>query len=271
MRKALFFDIDGTLVNFQGEMPEGARHALRCVREKGHKIVICSGRSLFQIYPWLLDMGFDGVIGAAGAYVECDAKVIYEHHMKKEELVAVRSLLERLDASYAAQTKVGTVMTADNKNRMMSGFVNVGLKEEMSSQMWGNIQLDEHLEQRHDIEKLFFFEAQTSVDEIQEQLSHYCDVTAMSFQLSNNSSGEISSRGINKAFGMQVYLEHTEITRENTIAFGDGINDIEMLKYAHVGVAMGNAVDALKKQADYVTSGIDEDGIECALNAFGLL
>ena len=162
-------------------------------------------------------------------------------------------------------------MTADNKNRMMSGFVNVGLKEEMSAQMWGNIRLDEHLEQRHDIEKLFFFEAQGSVDEIQEQLLQYCDVTAMSFQFSNNSSGEISSRGINKAFGMQVYLEHTEITRENTIAFGDGINDIEMLKYAHVGVAMGNAVDALKKQADYVTSGIDEDGIECALNAFGLL
>ena len=56
MKKALFFDIDGTLVNFQGEMPEGARHALRCVRGKGHRIVICSGRSMFQIYPWLLSV-----------------------------------------------------------------------------------------------------------------------------------------------------------------------------------------------------------------------
>lgn len=80
----------------------------------------------------------------------------------------------------------------------------------------------------------------------------------MSFQISNNSSGEISSRGINKAFGMQKYLEHAGIARENTIAFGDGTNDIEMLKYAHIGVAMGNAVETLKKQANYVTSGVDE-------------
>ena len=271
MRKALFFDIDGTLVNFQGEMPDGTRRALRQLQDKGHRIIICTGRSLFQIYSWLLDMGFDGIIGAAGAYVECGAKAIYEHHMEKEALMPARTLLEHLDASFAAQTKEGTVMTADNRNRMMGGFVNVGLKEDMSSQMWGNVQLDEHLERRRDIEKLFFFEAQASVDKIQEQLSQYCDVTAMSYQISNNCSGEISSRGINKAFGMQKYLEHAGIARKNTIAFGDGINDIEMIKYAHIGVAMGNAVDALKKQADYVTSGIDEDGIERTLKVFGLL
>lgn len=64
------------------------------------------------------------------------------------------------------------------------------------------------------------------VDRSQEQLSQYCSVTAMSFQLSNNSSGGISSRGINKAFGMQVHLGHAGITMENTIAFGDGVNDV---------------------------------------------
>ena len=271
MRKVLFFDIDGTLENFEGEMPDGARRALRRLQEKGHRIVICTGRSLFQIYTWLLDMGFDGIICAAGAYVECDAKAIYEHHMEKEALMSARTLLEHLGASYGAQTKGGTVMTADNRNRMMSGFVNVGLKEDMSAQMWGNIQLDEHLERRHDIEKLFFFEAKAPVDKIQEQLSQYCDVTAMSFQISNNCSGEISSKGINKAFGMQKYLEHAGIAREDTIAFGDGINDIEMLKYANIGVAMGNAVRALKEQADYITSGVDEDGIERTLKVFGLL
>ena len=110
MGKVLFFDIDGTLVNFQGEMLDETRRALRQVQENGHRIVICSGRSLFQIYSWLLDMGFDGIIGAAGAYVECDGKTIYAHHMKKEALMAARTLLERLGASYAAQTKGRTIM-----------------------------------------------------------------------------------------------------------------------------------------------------------------
>ena len=271
MQKVIFFDIDGTLVNFQGKMPEGTRRALHRVQDKGHRIVICSGRSLFQIYPWLLDMGFDGIIGASGAYVECDTRIIYEHHMEREALMAAKALLKRLGASYAAQTKEGTIMTACNRKRMLGGFTDVGLKEEMAVQMWGDIQINEHLDQRQDIEKIFFFEAAEPVDSIQEQLLEYCDVTAMSFQNSNNSSGEISSRGINKAYGIKKYIEYAGITRDNTIAFGDGINDIEMLKYAQIGVAMGNAVDALKKQADYVTAGIDEDGIERALRLFGLL
>ena len=67
MGKALFFDIDGTLVNFQGKMPDSAKQALMQVKKNGHQIVICSGRSVCQIYPWLLDLGFDGLIAAAGA------------------------------------------------------------------------------------------------------------------------------------------------------------------------------------------------------------
>lgn len=271
MGKALFFDIDGTLVNFQGKMPDSAGNALRQVQKKGHKIVICSGRSLCQIYPWLLDMKFDGIIAASGAYVECDAQVIYEHHMESRALVAAKTLLELADACYAAQTKDGIVATERGKRRMWERFRSMGLKEDVADQVWKNMQIDEHLEQRCDIEKLNYFESQMSVAEIQEQLSEYFDVTAMSFELPTDGSGEISSRGINKALGIQKYIEHVGITRKDTIAFGDGPNDFDMIKYAGIGVAMGNALDALKKQADYVTVGIDEDGIEHALKELKLL
>lgn len=271
MGKALFFDIDGTLVNFQGKMPDSTRNALRQIQKKGHKIVICSGRSLCQIYPWLLDMRFDGIIAASGAYVECDEQVIYERHMERKALVAARTLLELADACYAAQTKDGIVATESGKRRMWERFRSMGLKEDVADQVWKNMQIDEHLEQRCDIEKLNYFESQMSVAEIQEQLSEYCDVTAMSFELPTDDSGEISSRGINKALGIQKYIEHVGITRKDTIAFGDGPNDFDMIKYAWTGVAMGNALNALKKQADYVTTGIDEDGIEHALKELKLL
>lgn len=271
MGKAIFFDIDGTLVNFRGEMPESTRDALRKVQENGHRIILCSGRSRFQIYTWLLEIEFDGIVGAAGAYVECNGQAVFEHHMGKEALITVQTLLERVNACYAAQTKNGIVMTADARERMVGGFHDVGLKEDMTAQVWKNVQIDEQMEQRRDIEKLFFFNAKESVVRIQELLSEYCDVVEMSFGRTNNNSGEISSRGINKAFGMQKYLEYAGIAIEDTIAFGDGSNDFEMLEYAQVGVAMGNALDALKKRADYVTSGIDEGGIARALEALGLL
>lgn len=271
MGKVLFFDIDGTLVDQRGIMSDSTRQALGRAQENGHKIVLCSGRALFQIDPWLRALGFDGIISAAGACVTSGDSVLYEEAMKKEALAAAVTLLERLDASYAAQTRTGTVMTAENHNRLMGGFMNVGLTEEAAARMWGAVELEAHLELRQDIEKLFFFEARATIEEIQKQLSDTCEVTAMRFQPSANSAGEITGKGIHKALGMQKYLEHAGITREDTMAFGDGMNDTEMLAFAHVGVAMGNACDTLKRAADYVTSGIDEDGIARALKVFGLL
>ena len=269
--KALFFDIDGTLVNFQGKMPDSTRRALYQVQKNGHKIVICSGRSLCQIYTWLRNMGFNGIIGASGAYVECDARIIYEHHMGKEALTAVQTLLESADACYAAQTKDGIIVKENSKNRMLNGFLAIGMKKDVAAQICKNMQIDEQLEQRTDIEKLAFFEAGISVDRIREQLSEYCDVTRMSFERPNDNSGEISSAGINKALGIQKYIEYTGIAKEDTIAFGDGANDLDMIEYVQTGVAMGNAIDDLKKRADFVTLGIDDGGIEYALKNLGLL
>lgn len=271
MKKALFFDIDGTLVNFQGRMPDSAKQALRQVQKNGHQIVLCSGRSVCQIYPWLLDMKFDGIIGAAGAYVAYGNQIIYEHHMERNALTAAIALLERVGAYYSAQSRNGIIVTEDSKERMQNRFRSRELPEDMVAYIWRNIKVDEQLKQRHDIEKLNFFQSQMSVRKIREQLSEYCDVTTMSFEHPTDEDGEISSKGINKALGIRKYIEYVGIAREDTIAFGDGANDFDMLEYAQVGVAMGNAIDTLKERADYVTTGIDENGIEHALQKYGLL
>ena len=71
--------------------------------------------------------------------------------------------------------------------------------------------------------------------------------------------------------GIQKVLEHYGIRREEIIAFGDGENDMDMLQFAGIGVAMGNAGPEVKEAADYVTEHIDEDGLEKALRHYGLL
>ena len=96
-------------------------------------------------------------------------------------------------------------------------------------------------------------------------------MTESSFEAEMNDSGEITCKGINKAHGMQKYLAYAGIAQEDTIAFGDGPNDFDMLEYAAVGIAMGNAVEGLKSRADFVTKGIDEDGIAYALSKWGLI
>lgn len=271
MGKALFFDIDGTLVNFQGKLPDSAKQALQQAKKNGHLIVICSGRSVCQIYPWLIDMNFDGLIAAAGAYVEYDHQVVYRHHMDKKTVAQVCSLLNEANAAYSAQAGSRIVVTQECGKRLEKRFQSLPVAKEVSEQVVNGMDIDDRLELRSDIEKFNFFDSRIPIGEIRKRLEKDCDVTAMSFNVPTDSDGEISANGINKALGIQKFIEHAGITKEDTIAFGDGANDLDMLAYAQVGVAMGNALDEIKKQADYVTTGIDEDGIAHAMSALGLL
>ena len=82
---------------------------------------------------------------------------------------------------------------------------------------------------------------------------------------------DIVAKGSGKDVGIKHYIDKYGIKQEETMAFGDGENDIRMLKFVGIGVALGNAKDALKEIADYVTADIDDDGIEKALKHFNLI
>lgn len=270
MGKVIFFDVDGTLVNFQGQMPASARSALQKAQHNGHQIVLCSGRSKMQIYPWLTALGFDGIVAATGAYVEHGGEIIYQHFMSEDELYKVTTLLDQADACYSAQTADRMITSAPHRDRQLARFKDLA-DAEMIDQIWQHLELSDHIWQHEDIEKLVYYESKISVPEIRRQLAGICDVTESSFEAEQSDSGEITCSGINKAHGMQKYIVHTGMAKADTIAFGDGPNDFDMIEYAEVGVAMGNAVNALKDRADFVTKGIDEDGVAYALQELGLI
>lgn len=270
MGKVLFFDIDGTLVNFQGQMPESARSALLKAQSGGHQIVLCSGRSRMQIYPWLLELGFDGIVAAAGAYVEHGGEIIYQHFMSEDELYKAATLLDQAGACYSAQTADRMITSEPHRDRQLARFKDLADKE-MISQIWQHVELSDQIWQHEDIEKLVYYESRISVLEIRKHLAGICDVTESSFEAERSDSGEITCSGIHKAHGMLQYIIHTGMAKEDIIAFGDGPNDFDMIEYAAVGVAMGNAAAALKSRADFVTKGIDEDGIAYALQELELI
>ncbi len=270
MGKVIFFDVDGTLVSFGGQMPESAKEALRKARNNGHQLVICSGRSRGQIYPWLLEVGFDGIVAATGAYVEHGGEVVYRHFMSEDELRIVAELLEEAEACYSAQAGERMITSVWHRDRQIARFKELA-DDEMIDQIWKNVELTDHIWQYEDIEKLVYYESKISVPQIRKRLAGICDVTESSFETAQSDSGEITCSGINKAHGMQKYLVHTGKAKKDTVAFGDGPNDFDMLEYAQVGVAMGNAVEELKRRADFVTKHIDEDGVAYALKELGLI
>ena len=134
------------------------------------------------------------------------------------------------------------------------------------------MELREDLKSVDSVNKLLYFKADTGLEELREQFGDYFTIIPNSvLSKEDPGSGEISEKGMHKAFGMEVLLQRLGIGPEDTIAFGDGWNDVEMLQQAGIGVAMGNAVDGLKAVADLVTGEVSENGIYQAFKQLRLI
>ena len=106
---------------------------------------------------------------------------------------------------------------------------------------------------------------------MEKELGDIFTIEAASFRKDRGDCGEICCKGINKSYGMEKYLEYVGLTRKDAIAFGDGPNDLDMLSFAGIGVAMGNARDTVKANADFITRDVEQDGIAYALKELGIL
>jgi Cof subfamily protein (haloacid dehalogenase superfamily) len=257
--KALFFDIDGTLVSFKSQtVPVSAVNAIRQAQEKGIKAFIATGRSAFQI-PFLGGLRFDGYITQNGVYCITDTnEVILKHPVPKEDIEAIiRYLDEKMLFPCSFMTKDEIAINyISPKVEALSKMVNVPLP---------------HVKDLRKIAENDVFQVNVYVNEEQEKVLMrevfvHCEPSRW-----NPLFADINAMGYSKQTGIDKFLEHYHFSPEETMAFGDGGNDISMLKHAGIGVAMGNAMDEVKAAADYVTSPVDDDGIRNALQHYGVI
>ncbi len=274
-QKVLFFDIDGTLLDYDGRMPDSAREALERVKEKGHKLIVCSGRSKCGVEQLVEKFGFDGVVCSAGAYVEYRGQLINLETLTEQQQRKLIDFFERTQAIYGLQNRENIVCPS----QMREAYETIYEKKEDEASA-ENEKLDDisktfifvdNIRAVVDVEKAFYYGADIGIREAERRLAPEFEVRTASFHMPDPNNGEISLSGVTKSYGMQKLLDYLQIERADTIAFGDGPNDFEMLEFAGVGVAMGNAVDSLKDIADYVTSPVNEHGILKAMKQLNLL
>lgn len=270
-QKAVFLDIDGTMVDFEGKIADSTKEAIRRAKENGHKMLICSGRSRFQIYEELLDMGFSGIVGAAGAFVIADGEEIYHAYIDEEHRKSSFDYLESNGFVFCYQADDGVVMNQRSCDGMLEEYRKAGVSDDMLAKLTGTLHLTEEPWKNPHNEKIIYYQAPFKVDKVHADLEPYFDVVAMSLDGQGEYAGEIGINGINKATGMEIYLNHVGIAREDTIAIGDGPNDLQMMDYAGIGIAMGNARDEVKARADMITTAVNEDGIYKAFEKLGLI
>lgn len=264
-QKAVFLDIDGTMVDANGVISSSTKEAIKQAKANGHKLVICTGRSRFQIYDELLQLGFSGIVGAAGAFVLSDGVEIYHAYIDEVHRKSSFAYLEGHGFYFCYQADDGIVLNQRSRDGMLGIYRDIGMSESRLNRLMGNMHLTEEPWKNEHNEKIIYYHAPFPVEKVHADLEPYFDAVAISLDGLDAYAGEIGINGIHKATGMEIYLKHAGICREDCIAVGDGPNDLQMMEYAGIGIAMGNAREEVKARADMVTDAVDADGI---YNAF---
>ena len=260
MIKALFFDVDGTLVSFNTHtIPTSTVDALKEAKKRGVKLFIATGRpiQLLNNIPEVEHL-MDGYILATGALCTYEGKVVREDLIPKAEVEALIDFCKQrsLPAVVVGREDIQLVNRNEQFEDIFRNLLNVSYNK-------FDVPMDEVINQG--VLQITPFITEAEEDIIKPQLKScatarwhpaFCDI--------NNSSAD-------KANGIRAIAQQLDIDISETMAFGDGGNDISMLKAAGTSVAMGNALDKVKASATYVTTSVDEDGIANALRHFGII
>ena len=275
--KAVFLDVDGTLVNERGLVPDSAQRAVRDARANGHRVFLCTGRSPAELWPQIRDIGFDGLIAASGAFVEVGEDVLVHRGLTGQEVGHVLDFfgLHHIDIYLQANDGIyATGAVQARLRRLIGGSVADELvRAELESGLFGfidaiKVDADPYATV---ITKVIYLFSDVTLDELHAEFAGSFIVIPSSVPLFGPTSGELMMPGVNKATGIDALLAHVGIDRADTIAIGDSYNDLEMLEHVAVGVAIGNAPQPVKDIADEVTAGVDEDGIHLTFLRHGLI
>ncbi len=260
MIKALFFDIDGTLVSFETHnVPQSTVEALKEAKRRGVKIFIATGRPKVIInnlgeIPDLLD----GYITMNGAYCFVGDEVIYKSALPREDVL-------RLTA-YCAEQEATCIVIGEHDICAFGGgsIVNELFHEHLKVEApIPDVPYEEAIDK--EVFQLTPFISEEQEKEIGKQLTE-CEIARW-----HPAFTDVTRIGNTKQRGIDEVISRFGIKPEETMAFGDGGNDMTMLQHAGIGVAMGNALEHVKAVADYVTTGVDEDGVMRALKHFGVI
>ncbi len=250
----VFFDIDQTLA--VGKIiPESAKKALRLLRDNGDLVFICTGRNISYVKKNFADYA-DGFITNNGRLAYYRDEIIFSSPIDKE---VVSKLLKRLK-----DLKAGHVFHSLNRGYyegpedLYEPITSVGDPGYISKGI--DVSKDYY---NFDIS---FYDVEHR-DRIEEGLKDLCILNPHG----PHPSADMTVIGTDKGDALKAVAEHLGVTREDTYAFGDGINDISMLKAAGHGIAMGNGQEKTKEAAEYVTDAIDKDGVYNGLKHYGLI
>ena len=260
MNKIVFLDIDGTLYCDGIGIPESAQRAVAELIDKGCKVMLCTGRAYGMVPESYMELGFHGMIAAAGAHVICEGRELCNDQVSGENLRKVIDYGQKHGIGIVLEGVKGSYYDPENQDGFYLKVVE-RLRETTTPYIYP-------LSRAEAVNKWTYHHMDFAQKEYVEEMT---GGTMSGIIHKEVNSVEFIPSGVNKATGIRMVLDHFGIGRKDSYAFGDSANDIEMLNYVQYGVAMGNAVPELLEQAEYKTEPADRDGLALGLKRLGLI
>lgn len=259
-KKAIFFDIDGTLYNVSLGVPESTIQGITELKKNGHLTFLATGRARAMIPKKLLDLEFDGILAACGTYVEYGNNLIYNINLKKYISNKAIYTLRKYNVFFVLEGSNYLYMD-EWKDFDEYKFSLQTFKNEFSNKIKPITEIDT------------YFNKITCITNELKNFKKAYKILEKDFNCIYHNSGfiELVPKGYSKVNGIERIIKHLNIDINDTYAFGDSLNDIDMINYVKYGVAMKNSSPEVLNIAKYKTDSIENDGIYKGLKHFNLI
>lgn len=258
-QKIAFFDIDGTILDHDKKIPDSAKQAINQLKEKGIKVAIATGRTPSMITEIAEELGITTAVTCNGSYVIHGGEAIFKNP------IDAKSVDEMIKFGIERNHSLSISNAYERGFTKVNEHVEKVYGESFGESAFTIFGEDTNFHFENEIYHMMSFHEGDSLNLYIEKFPN------AHFVPCHESVFDIIPKGGSKALGIQKLVEHLGLKLESTYAFGDGLNDVEMLQAVGTSVAMGNAVDELKGYADYVTDDVAEDGLYNALKHLELI
>ena len=278
--RAIFLDIDGTYAD-HGLAPDAHVEAVRSARRLGHLVFVCTGRPLSMVPGHILEAGFDGIITGAGARVELNGEVLKDTRFQQDLAARIVDTLDAHDVAYIleAPESLHGRKGVDQRLRDVLGPIFAGRPQhdgvlstdvDPLEDILGPMQYSDDLRSAS-FAKISCFDSPVPLVELLGTFGPEVGLIPSSLSALGDRAGEIYMAGTHKALGIQVVEARLGLDRADIVAIGDSANDIEMLEYAGIGIAVEGGHPDVLAVADRFTPGPAGNGVALAFAELGLL
>lgn len=255
--KTIVFDIDGTLLTTNGVLSPSTRRALSVTSSKGNRVILATGRNPVQLEPLIRDLHVSDYITLNGGYVMSENQLIHSESFSKEEVIALLRL---------AKTCGHDIVFATPKRYIASS------RSEKVKRLFSRVEIVT-CEEMDQVEPNWFYlvhQVILFVTKQEEELYKELKNFTHSYRF-HPETIDLLPKQTSKLDAVKRICERLGVEQDDVIAFGNGVNDIELLRWANVGVAMGNSPEEVKMAGNIITETNDREGIYIAMQQLGLI